>query len=75
MGASHSYQCQISKAEVSCACTPQASATPSLQSQFPFVMNINENLELNTMAALAGKRELSSVKQGDIIFPIKHLLA
>ena len=31
-------------------------------------MNINENLELNTMAALAGKRELSSVKQGDIIF-------
>jgi len=38
-------------------------------------MIINENLELNTMAALAGKRELSSVKQGDIIFPIKHLLA
>jgi CRP-like cAMP-binding protein len=33
-------------------------------------MNINENLELNTMAALAGKRALISVKQGDIIF--KH---
>lgn len=31
-------------------------------------MNINENLELNTMAALAGKRALISVKQGDIIF-------
>ncbi|MCX5952805.1 MAG: Crp/Fnr family transcriptional regulator [Cyanobacteria bacterium] len=31
-------------------------------------MNINENLELNTIAALAGKRDLSRVKQGDIIF-------
>ena len=31
-------------------------------------MNINENLELKTMAALAGKRALISVKQGDIIF-------
>jgi CRP-like cAMP-binding protein len=31
-------------------------------------MNINESLELNTMSALAGKRALSSVKQGDIIF-------
>jgi CRP-like cAMP-binding protein len=36
-------------------------------------MNINENLELNTMAALAGKRELSSVKQGDIIFQAGEL--
>jgi CRP-like cAMP-binding protein len=33
-------------------------------------MNINESLELNTMAALAGKRALRRVKQGDIIF--KH---
>jgi CRP-like cAMP-binding protein len=31
-------------------------------------MNINKNLELNTMAALAGKRAPISVKQGDIIF-------
>jgi CRP-like cAMP-binding protein len=31
-------------------------------------MNITENLELNTMAALAAKRDLSSIKQGDIIF-------
>jgi CRP-like cAMP-binding protein len=31
-------------------------------------MNINENLELNTMAALAGKRALMFVKQGEIIF-------
>jgi len=31
-------------------------------------MNINKNLELNTMAALAGKCALISVKQGDIIF-------
>jgi CRP/FNR family cyclic AMP-dependent transcriptional regulator len=31
-------------------------------------MNINENLELNTIAALAGKRDLSRVRQGDIIF-------
>jgi CRP-like cAMP-binding protein len=31
-------------------------------------MNINENLELNTIRALAGKRELSCVKQGEIIF-------
>jgi CRP-like cAMP-binding protein len=31
-------------------------------------MNINESLELNTIAALASKRALSSVKQGDIIF-------
>ena len=47
---------------------PKLLLPPSLQSQFPFVMIINENLEQNTMAALAGKRELSSVKQGDIIF-------
>jgi CRP-like cAMP-binding protein len=31
-------------------------------------MNINENMELNTIAALTGKRDLSRVKQGDIIF-------
>jgi len=31
-------------------------------------MNINESLELSTMAALAGKRALISVKQGGIIF-------
>jgi CRP-like cAMP-binding protein len=31
-------------------------------------MNTNENLELRTMAALAGKRALISVKQGDVIF-------
>ena len=31
-------------------------------------MNINENLELNTIASLAGKRALISVKQGDVIF-------
>ena len=31
-------------------------------------MNINENLELKTMAVLAGKRAPISVKQGDIIF-------
>jgi CRP-like cAMP-binding protein len=31
-------------------------------------MNTNENLELKTMAALAGKRALVSVKQGDVIF-------
>jgi CRP-like cAMP-binding protein len=31
-------------------------------------MNINDNLEMNTIRALAGKRDLSSVKQGDIIF-------
>jgi CRP/FNR family cyclic AMP-dependent transcriptional regulator len=31
-------------------------------------MNINDNLELNTIRALAGKRDLSFVKQGDIIF-------
>jgi CRP-like cAMP-binding protein len=31
-------------------------------------MNINESLELNTMAALAGKRALMFVKQGEIIF-------
>ncbi len=31
-------------------------------------MNINESLELNTIAALAGKRALISVKQGDVIF-------
>ena len=31
-------------------------------------MNINENLELNTIAALASKREIKCVKQGDIIF-------
>ena len=31
-------------------------------------MNSNESLELNTMAALAGKRALISVKEGDIIF-------
>jgi CRP-like cAMP-binding protein len=34
----------------------------------PFVMNITDNLELNTMAALAANRDLSSVKQGEIIF-------
>ena len=73
MGAPHSYQCQTFKAEVSCTYTAQLLLPPSLQSQFPFVMNINENLELNTMAALAGKRELSSVKQGDIIFQAGEL--
>lgn len=31
-------------------------------------MNINESLELNTIAELAGKRALISVKQGDVIF-------
>jgi CRP/FNR family cyclic AMP-dependent transcriptional regulator len=31
-------------------------------------MNLNKNLELNTIAALAGKRDLNCVKQGDIIF-------
>ena len=31
-------------------------------------MNINDNLEMSTIRALAGKRGLSSVKQGDIIF-------
>ena len=31
-------------------------------------MNINESLELNTIAALAGKRALISVKQGDVVF-------
>jgi len=31
-------------------------------------MNINENLEQNTIRALVGKRDLSRVKQGDIIF-------
>ena len=31
-------------------------------------MNINENLELNTIRALAGKRELSCVKQGENFF-------
>jgi CRP-like cAMP-binding protein len=36
-------------------------------------MNINENLELNTIAALAGKRDLSRVKQGDIIFGVGDL--
>jgi CRP-like cAMP-binding protein len=41
---------------------------PSLQGHYHFDMNINENLELNTIAALAGKRDLSRVKQGDIIF-------
>jgi CRP/FNR family cyclic AMP-dependent transcriptional regulator len=40
----------------------------SLQAHYYFDMNINENLELNTIAALAGKRDLSRVKQGDIIF-------
>jgi len=40
----------------------------SLQGHYHFDMNINENLELNTIAALAGKRDLSRVKQGDIIF-------
>ena len=33
-----------------------------------FVMNINHNLELSTMAALATKRDLTRVKQGEIIF-------
>ena len=33
-------------------------------------MNINTNLELNTIAALAGKRDHLCVKQGDVIF--KH---
>ena len=41
---------------------------PSLQGHYHFDMNINENLELNTIAALAGKRDLGRVKQGDIIF-------
>jgi CRP-like cAMP-binding protein len=41
---------------------------PSLQGHYHFDMNINENLEMNTIAALAGKRDLSRVKQGDIIF-------
>jgi hypothetical protein len=31
-------------------------------------MNINENHELNTMAALAGKRALIAVKQAEIFF-------
>lgn len=31
-------------------------------------MNINENLELNTIAALAGDRVSSRVNQGDVIF-------
>jgi CRP-like cAMP-binding protein len=31
-------------------------------------MNINDNLELNTIATLSRKRDLSSVKQGEIIF-------
>jgi CRP-like cAMP-binding protein len=31
-------------------------------------MNINESLEQKTMAALAGKRALISINQGDIIF-------
>jgi hypothetical protein len=31
-------------------------------------MNIKDNLEMSTIRALAGKRDLSSVKQGDIIF-------
>ena len=31
-------------------------------------MNINDNLEISTIRTLAGKRDLSSVKQGDIIF-------
>jgi CRP/FNR family cyclic AMP-dependent transcriptional regulator len=31
-------------------------------------MNIKNNLEMSTIRALAGKRDLSSVKQGDIIF-------
>jgi CRP-like cAMP-binding protein len=31
-------------------------------------MNINDNLEMSTIRALADKRDLSSVKQGDIIF-------
>ena len=31
-------------------------------------MNPTGNLELNTIVALAGKRALSSVKQGDVIF-------
>ena len=41
---------------------------PSLHFHCNFEMNINENLELNTIAALAGKRDLSRVRQGDIIF-------
>jgi len=56
------------KIELACACTSQLLLPPSLQSQFRFVMNINENFELNTMAALAGKRDLKTVKQGDVIF-------
>ena len=31
-------------------------------------MNINTNLELNTIAALAGKRDHLCVNQGDVIF-------
>ena len=31
-------------------------------------MNINKNLELNTIAALAGKRDHLCVNQGDVIF-------
>ena len=31
-------------------------------------MNINDNLEMSTIRALAGKRNLNSVKQGHIIF-------
>jgi CRP/FNR family cyclic AMP-dependent transcriptional regulator len=42
--------------------------TSSLQTHCDFVMNIGENPVLNTIAALAGKRDLISVKQGEIIF-------
>ena len=36
-------------------------------------MNINENLELNTMAVLAGKRAFVSVKQGEILVKTENL--
>jgi hypothetical protein len=36
-------------------------------------VNINENLELNTMAVLAGKRAFVSVTQGEILVKTENL--
>ena len=48
--------------------TAQLLLATSSQTHCNFDMNINENLEQNTIAALAGKRDLSRVRQGDIVF-------
>jgi len=48
--------------------TAQQGQPAFVQSHFDFIMNINSNLELNTIAALAGKRDHLCVKQGDVIF-------